>query len=109
MTKQETKHTPGPWQAYNRVGNRIFNQWRVYSDCLNQPCAICKMDESLTGDQEVANARLIAAAPDLLEACKGLECSIREAFKLDVKKHYSLMLFIESARAAIAKAEGRNQ
>lgn len=121
MTKQETKHTPGPWQAYNRVGNRIFNQWRVYSDCLNQPCAICKMDESLTGDQEVANARLIAAAPDLLEACKAI-CEFWDEGKMygnPAQLHADAFIGGHDAvepitihdvlRAAIAKAEGRNQ
>jgi len=62
------KHTPGSWVAYNRIGNRILGSWRVASESIGQPCGICKMDESLTGDQEVANAKLIAAAPDLLAA-----------------------------------------
>lgn len=92
-------HTPGPWTAYNKIGNRILQTWRVGSESTEQPCGICKLDESLTGDQEVANARLIAQAPTMLdllteslmyveeceefhkESCRTLSNRIRAAIK----------------------------
>ena len=62
------KHTPGPWEA---------SGWRVCFNCgLGQNIGvICdtatrKADRTL---ENMANARLIAAAPDLLEACKALQ------------------------------------
>ena len=57
-----TKHTPGPWNIY-------FNS--------QDDCVIRKMFEDGTESHVIArchsgleNALLIAAAPDLLEACK---------------------------------------
>ncbi len=53
----ETKHTPGPWEA---IGLDIRNQ-----DDTN--IVSLKYEENNTDEVE-ANARLMAAAPDLLEA-----------------------------------------
>lgn len=51
-----------------------------------------------------ANARLIAASPDLLAACKGLlDCC---ELNLDEMEPETLLRIIE-ARVAIAKAEGK--
>jgi hypothetical protein len=59
-----TNHTPGPW----RVGRGDKKQ--VYSDhggeCLVAECQSCGDSVS----EAYANARLVAAAPDLLAACK---------------------------------------
>jgi hypothetical protein len=51
---------------------------------------------------------LIAAAPDLLEALRGLLRETRQSVpNINVKKHFSLMVQMEEAKSAIAKAEGR--
>ena len=55
-----SKHTPGPWEADGEgyifgPGTSMIAETRGWGD------------DSIN---EVANARLIAAAPDLLEACK---------------------------------------
>lgn len=47
-----------------------------------------------------ANARLIAAAPELLEACKAAEANLSPEYASD---HLVMRLL----RVAIAKAEGR--
>lgn len=59
-------------------------------------------DEEVCKETALANARLIAAAPDLLEALKDLCDDIEEAgaTPLDRPAYYK-------ARAAIAKAEGK--
>lgn len=60
-------HTPGPWIAKTESGRMFFidasiggRRWQEVATCL--PCEV--------GDIE-ANARLIAAAPQLLEALMG--------------------------------------
>lgn len=58
-----SRRTPGPWEAHNKNENRMFG-WGVYS-----PMKIggkCVVAENLWE----ADAKLIAAAPELLEACK---------------------------------------
>lgn len=100
-------HTPGPWRVSEEVGGAVVSEKPVegmlqggddtdyYGGYL-----IC---ESVTR----ANARLIAAAPDLLEACHAFcrtmaftPSSIPGALEADLNAAY------EAARAAIAKAEG---
>ena len=60
----KTKHTPGPWtiaESMYGVGNLLVAG--VVKD--HQPIANCGYDD--TGESQ-ANARLIASAPELLEA-----------------------------------------
>jgi len=104
-TKQQT-HTPGPWVyewcngAYSdgivtSQSNSIaivmggnYGEWRDAPD---------------NGDAEFeANARLIAAAPELLEACKNL-VGHADWVALNFRIDYA---HLDEARAAIAKAEG---
>jgi hypothetical protein len=105
------KHTPGPWdivqdaplnpRARFNIGSRGPGGLATYV------CTI-KTEKHLALDgNEEANARLIAAAPDLLEALRGL---LRETRAKNpspkVGKDFSLLVHIEGARKAIAKAEG---
>lgn len=95
-----TKYTKGPWES-------------SFTDCLGGPASYCRirpvsgemfglftsleiatmgmMDEA----EQQANARLIAAAPDLLEA---LQAVVKVADRATVE--------FDAARAAIAKATG---
>jgi hypothetical protein len=65
----EAKHTPGPWRVNNNV-----EAWEPWADAIE----VCTDDEVIcfTGgrdaDRQKINARLIAAAPDMLEALKGV-------------------------------------
>jgi len=83
-----SKHTPGPWE----VNFKKFNEVRAENGAV---VAECKKLTSLVGLQ--ANARLIAAAPNLLEALQGLLNALPSA-----TTHPA----IRAARAAIAKATG---
>ena len=60
-------HTPGPWrQDDSRMGfgSRVWDA---------EGSRVCDVDNDLREPHEnAANARLIAAAPDLLEAAKAL-------------------------------------
>jgi hypothetical protein len=95
------KHTPGPWflEGYWDVKSKFDLGGWVSS---NPPagCPIFQLEPSVgTAEEIVANARLIAAAPDLLAALKTL-CAAYDACNGDDHPAYAL------ARAAIAKAEG---
>lgn len=102
MTSQ---HTPGPWHVGDNFSGPtiVYNQkgWCV-ADC-RAPHGKFHPD----GARE-ANARLIAAAPDLLEALRYLL-----AQTIEQDEAYSIELTegeadaAKMARAAIAKVEGR--
>ena len=55
--------------------------------------------------EQEANAKLIAAAPELLKACKLLQAALTEHHLRDVKKRFSLCVADAAANKAIAKAE----
>ena len=89
----QPKHTPGPWFA-KRTGGVGYFEWYVGRDGENYPIAE-DIADPMTRDQSEANAHLIAAAPDLLEALKAAT-----SFPLSDS-------WVPAALAAIAKAEGR--
>lgn len=77
----ETKHTPGPW-----VSTDIPSEPIVRSDELDVSVALCF---DVTGDEQLANARLIAAAPDLLEALKAVKTILEDInFRHSNKKSF---------------------
>lgn len=107
-----TTHTPGPWEAdvVGREGNQndpwhcavvgtAIGRHVVIADTLNCSCVF-------SPDDQRANARLIAAAPDLLAA---LQCAL-----FDLEHTYSHVSSVSADRikndtiptikAAIAKA-----
>lgn len=90
-------HTPGPWLPEWELSRGTFCQVAAFSTEGNRilRCAI----ESF---RPVDDARLIAAAPDLLEALREAE-SVVDA--LD-RSGYSQGDVLAAIRAAIAKAEG---
>lgn len=107
-----TQHTPGPWQIGSRYGN---TKVEIADASYNR--AICTVwthqDEGSTVEPEkrfqplpcgAANARLIAAAPELLAAL----WDIAEAEEHDGDASVCDFQTLQSiARAAIAKATGQ--
>lgn len=98
-------YTPGTWTAQER-GAGVISDVRVEG---NPRLLICEIVGQETTAESDANARLIAAAPDLLEACRGI-----------LARYLSLAgsgdcgfwnpeeeSWVITVRAAIAKAEGR--
>ncbi len=91
------RHTPGPWRL---AASGIDGHKVVAPDGRN----ICGMSNriSLSMAERHANARLVAAAPDLLAA-------LRDLVPADFDRHPDdFMPVWHAARAAIAKAEGRS-
>lgn len=92
----QTTHTPGPWQ-YSPC--EITGRYSIYH---NGPVAYCGDTTASPGDGE-ANARLIAAAPELLAALVAL---VGEADLGEVDLDDDDRAKLDVARAAIAKATG---
>lgn len=93
----ENKHTPGPWIISNiPTGLGTF----IVETEKNQICrTINKGQPIISTDQEHANAKLIAAAPDLLEALqniRGIEAHISDS--------ETKMFFQKTVYPAIKKA-----
>lgn len=92
-----TKHTPGPWEAEVRTPIGITYVWQGGTEN-----AIAKVYAGVIEDAE-ANARLIAAAPELLRVAE-----LAATLNTQTNHIGSGMLaeLVERARAAIAKATG---
>ena len=93
------KHTPGPWSLSPAEDGVIEAQDGEDFICV----AVAGNPEAACRQRDLANARLIAAAPDLLEALRnlvgGIDASARGAVLRDARE-------MIAARAAIAKATG---
>ena len=94
-------HTSGPWAATTRKGSW---DWVVYS-VADPNIEICQTFHDGTEFNEVgeANAHLIAAAPDLLEACKGLLA--KYDFGDDLPDDHPIV----AARAALSRVSGEGR
>ena len=62
----EEKHTPGPWETQTHIS---LDRLEI-RDADGRRIAECAMDFPMSAKTHDANAHLIAAAPDLLEALK---------------------------------------
>jgi hypothetical protein len=102
------KHTPGPWflEGHWDVKSKFDLGGWVSS---NPPagCPIFQLEPSVgTAEEIVANARLIAAAPDLLDALKQFRTKVYNAALGSGMDDEWSTLACSVADAAIAKAEG---
>ena len=95
-----SKHTPGPWTA---VANPTCYEWEIRRDEDDPGTYLATViGREDTSDTDEANARLIAAAPDLLLQLQRLERIARDTIDADG----ALIAACDNALAAIAKAEG---
>jgi hypothetical protein len=98
----EQKPTPGPWQV---------ELCRVYhnSGKGRRNIAICLASQKPPSDEyevfeDIANARLIAAAPELLAALEGVVATVDK-----IGGPLMIFGFMKAARAAIQKAKGDSE
>lgn len=95
----EQKHTAGPWtmEHWNSffINDHIHDYLEVHSDGFGVAVVVMPHEDRTdeVKKERVATARLIAAAPELLEALRGV---VRVADRATVE--------FDAARAAIAKA-----
>jgi hypothetical protein len=104
----DAKHTPGPWRYVDEsdmTPEEPFWIGAEHPTCgfVSHACVRSGSTESdELGDLE-ANARLIAAAPELLEALKNLLCGCTDG---DGERWIPPRGCLDDAKAAIAKATG---
>jgi hypothetical protein len=92
------KHTPGPWEYNPKRSQPELQLYRV-TTTKNTAATFLTSSE--------ADARLIAAAPELLWALKYAEGVMSETNPNGPKQSNALRQAIEYARMYIAKAEGK--
>jgi hypothetical protein len=106
-----SKHTAGPWNVIYKFGTSVGissgkPQQYVNGEAQDQIVMIVPCAEHNGGDEATkANAHLIAAAPDLLEALESIVFKDREAFDEDGWARVSFSAITKCADA-IAKARG---
>lgn len=105
------KHTPGPWVV--DIGSYIGCTDEHYHS-ITAGCGyhVGNQDDGfeLSGCMSAANAHLIAAAPELLEALSDALIDFDNwAAHEDNHPHEHLVAWAEKARAAIAKAKGEEK
>ena len=111
-----TQHTPGPWKIARERNGAAYPAVRGPDGGIVATCGYRVCPESTEDDD---NARLIAAAPDLLAACEAA------AGSLDVMAHHASETYphfedtrgqmdiaaavnvLATLRAAIARANGK--
>jgi len=90
------KYTPGPWKA-------------DICEVLGLHHAICECDGSGYHEEDKANARLIAAAPDMLEAAK-LALTELDRIGSDIgfepERYQERIHALDALSRAVRKAEG---
>ena len=86
----DAKYTPGPWMKSTHGGISKYSIW----SSSGQHIADTNTTKSIGFERCAANARLIAAAPDLLDVLEELVAE------------FGVCGLTEKARAAIAKATG---
>ena len=105
-----SKHTPGPWkiQEWPEKGITMIVRYNA-PDSWPKYGVVCEIDTPL--DDCEANARLIAAAPDMLEALKMiLHCNPLERKVYGKFNGYQITLTerdMDLIRNATKKAEGK--
>jgi hypothetical protein len=110
----EAKHTPGPWIQVFRADNKTMQRYIVNETGVTGfPVYIATVESETDhprnsyrapGLEAEANARLLAAAPELLEALEHMVAVSNWATTIQSEEQYDEM--IASAEAAIRKAKG---
>ena len=110
------EYTPGPWE-YCEINTDRFDEhagpYGSHEDCIKIGTKVIKLSCFVyPGSYEDANewrsnAQLIAAAPELLEACKELLIQSHGLFNDTFHPDSLLGKAWKKAKAAIDKAEGR--
>lgn len=96
-----SNHTPGPWEVLENTTPGYGYHVNAPSPVGYDVAIVCQHNRGI-GETEYANARLIAAAPELLEACR---LALDELGFLR-NSSYAAAQVADACSAALAKAEG---
>ena len=108
-----SKHTEGPWRLSNYHyphGEIVADRGSSDNDSRPGSRLICRTADNGKSPQELkANARLIAAAPEMLNACEDVQTELRHFRKLAVLHNQQDAIIaidkrIRQIQAAIDKA-----
>ncbi len=92
----EQRHTPGPWHVNIwTTGRRTIEAGKL---------VICEVHPTHNAGGIAANARLIAAAPEMLAACRDVEHALIERSRSQPGVWDGALATLQTA---ISKAEGR--
>ena len=99
----ETKHTPGPW------GLHAGDPCLVIAIKPYREISSMETDQPIASKEDRANARLIAAAPELLAALKEIIADHEQRMRLYSQQECqeNRVRVMELAEVAISKAEGK--
>jgi hypothetical protein len=100
-----TAHTPGPWEAVEGRSRLSIKAVSLPTYDAGSLPTIAVVSSELCGAE--ANARLIAAAPELLEKLRNAVRIVDFYMKSLGVEPRDIVESLAPARAAIAKAEGR--
>lgn len=113
---KKASHTPEPWEyetVYNNgEGTFAINHWHDEQSHSQEICQLTRADSKRNGQDydagtEEANARLIAAAPDLLQALKRWQEFALANGWTDADHQTNGIGWISETNAAISKAGGQ--
>jgi hypothetical protein len=97
--EKEAGHTPGPWETDD------YDQYDKHICIRGNGQYLGEMTTDNLGFNEgEANAHLVAAAPDLLEACKALDEAVDQHGQANLTK---LFAAVKLARLALARVSER--
>lgn len=98
-----TKHTQGPWTVCYSSLNKTITRWHISGPKHGSCYSVCEhvIECEPDGSEQLANANLIASAPELLEALQDL------LEKIPTEVWETLPQYIqEQAIKAVDKAKG---
>jgi hypothetical protein len=106
-TQTEQKHTPGPWALYHGHDRLLYVVApKSKNKIIATPALVC--NSVARNERMEANARLIAAAPDLLRLLKR-NLTATECLAANMKSagHDPIDQLCDETRALIAKIESQ--
>jgi hypothetical protein len=103
----ETKHTPGPWVVVTEDGS-------IGSVAAADGSAVAQAQirgtlKKPNNEERRANAHLIAAAPELLKACKAALPYLRNHIGMTLDEGPGDRIALDMCEEAIAKATGESK
>ena len=104
------KHTPGPWFYLkgDEWSHSVVTHHGELPDGSQSYWTVASINKQREPEHE-ANARLIAAAPELLEVVKQMQSALSRCFGAHAADEGDRHRALAQARAVIAKATGENK